>query len=63
MRCFIRSERTGSWDLYVESATAMITYFRAAGHLNYAKAAHLHMQTMEDLEVKMDPEEYELFTG
>ncbi|KAE8743752.1 hypothetical protein FOCC_FOCC009627 [Frankliniella occidentalis] len=59
------SNRTARlWISYFEMATtAMIPYFHAAGHLNYAKAAHLHMQNMEDLARTMDPADYELFTG
>lgn len=62
MKRFIRAERTGDWDLHLDSVKEMIPYFHAAGHLNYAKSAHLYYQDMITLHEKMDPEEYEKFT-
>ena len=39
----------------------MLPYFHAAGHLAYAKSAHLYVQQMSELESKMHPHEFEKF--
>lgn len=62
MKNFIRAERTGDWKLHLHSVSDMIPYFHAAGHLNYAKSAHLYYQDMLTLQEKMDPEEFVKFT-
>lgn len=61
MKNFIRAERTGDWELHLNSVRDMIPYFHAAGHLNYAKSAHLYYQDMLMLPNKMDQEEFEKF--
>ena len=58
---FIRAERTGDWLLHLNSVKAMIPHFHAAGHLPYAKSAHLYLQQMEALPETMPHDEYVLF--
>ena len=37
MMTFIQAEREGDWQLHLWSATAMMPYFFASGHYNYAR--------------------------
>ena len=62
VRLVIRAERCGSWDLHVDTVKRMLPYFHAAGHLQYAKSAHLYVQQMCDLQQVMNPDEYEQYT-
>uniref|UniRef100_A0A1B0CSS6 Uncharacterized protein n=1 Tax=Lutzomyia longipalpis TaxID=7200 RepID=A0A1B0CSS6_LUTLO len=62
MRQFIRAERTGNWQLHLQSIEAMLPYFHSSGHLNYAKSAHLYLQDMANLQNQMEPAEYQNFT-
>jgi len=57
---FIKAERTGNWDLHVEMMKMMLPYLAAAGHNNYTKSLHLHLQDMEKLP-DLHPEVYEQF--
>ena len=41
----------------------MIPYFLAAGHLAYAKYAHLYLQQMYDLENKMTQDKFHEFSS
>ena len=59
----IRSGRAFSrLELHLESVREMIPFFHAAGHLAYAKSAHLYLQQMSVLEKRMPASEYEYFT-
>ena len=49
MRLFVRSERTGDWHLHLYAVKQMLPYLHAAGHLHYAKSAHLYVQQVEEL--------------
>ncbi|CAG2254537.1 unnamed protein product [Mytilus edulis] len=40
LRTFIKAERTGNWDLHLQSVYNMLPYFAAAGHNLYAKSAY-----------------------
>ena len=62
LRMFIRAERTSDWQLHIYSIIQMLPHFHAAGHLAYAKSAHLYIQQMLELPHKMPVEEYKLFT-
>lgn len=62
MRMFIRAERCGDWQLHLHCVQQMLPHFHAAGHLAYAKSAHLYLQQMMKLETRMTPEEYNKFT-
>ena len=63
MRRFIRAERCGNWALHLETVREMIPHFHAAGHLAYAKYAHLYLQQMSDLENKMTEDEFQEFSS
>lgn len=59
---YIKAERMGNWKLHLHCVKEMIPYFHAAGHLNYAKSAHLYYQDMVTIQDRMDPREYKRFT-
>ena len=59
---FIRAERTGDWNLHIDSVRRMIPHFHAAGHLSYAKSARLYLQQMSFVSQIMPAEEFTLFT-
>ena len=59
---FIYAERSGSWQLHVSTTLEMLPYFHAAGHLPYAKSAHLYAQQMINISTKMSEKELQLFT-
>ena len=61
VRLFIQAERICDWNLHLQCVRHMIPLFHAAGHLHYAKAAHLYLQEMVELEDKLTPFEYEEF--
>ena len=62
IRRFVRAERSADCELHLESVREMIPFFHAAGHLAYAKSAHLYLQQMSVLEKRMPASEYEYFT-
>ena len=59
---FIRAERTGNWKLHITVVKKMMPYFHSAGHLHYAKCAHLYLHLMEDLHNKMSAHDFQRFT-
>ena len=59
---FIHTKRTVNWWLHVHSVKQMLPYFHAAGHLAYAKSAHLYIQQMMELQHIMPWKEYKQFT-
>lgn len=63
MKQFIESERSGKWDLHLQSVRRMLPYFHASGHFLYAKSCHLYLQDMYNLETEMDVIEYDKFTN
>lgn len=52
LRLFIKAERTGNWNLYLHALEKMLPYFAAAGHNNYAKSVHIHLQQMNQLKMQ-----------
>jgi hypothetical protein len=50
LKTFIRAERTGDWNLHLNTLAQMLSLFAATGHSNYAKCARLSLQRMLDLE-------------
>ena len=50
LRKFIKAERTGNWDLHLQSVRDMLPYFAAAGHSLYAKSAYVYITSMQNLE-------------
>ena len=53
MKDFIYAERTGNWDLHLQTVKLMLNLFAAAGRINCAKSARLYLQSMYEL-----PEKY-----
>lgn len=41
----------------------MLPHFHAAGHLNYAKSAHLYLKQMPSLQNRISQHEFEIFTS
>lgn len=60
---FIFAERSGNWNMHLNTVIKMLPYFHAAGHLPYAKSAHLYVQQMLKLESKLTKNEFDLFTN
>ena len=46
----IRAERTGNWDLHLQSISEILPYMAASGHNNYTKCLHLYLQEMSNLQ-------------
>ena len=46
---FARAEREGEWLLHLSAVKAMLPYFFAAGHHNYARYASYYLWNMENL--------------
>ncbi|KAJ8678203.1 hypothetical protein QAD02_013990 [Eretmocerus hayati] len=62
---YIGAERSGNFPLHLETVFKMLPYFHAAGHIHYAKYAHIYVQTMLQLKdvMKDTPEEYQKFVA
>ncbi|KAJ8672055.1 hypothetical protein QAD02_003314 [Eretmocerus hayati] len=58
---FVEAERTGNWPLHLRTIEKMLPIFHAAGHFAYAKSAQIYLQDMANLELSMDPEEFQQF--
>ncbi|KAJ8685690.1 hypothetical protein QAD02_021483 [Eretmocerus hayati] len=58
---FVETERTGNWPLHLQTIEKMLPIFHAAGHFAYAKSAQIYLQDMANLELSMDPEEFQQF--
>ena len=52
---FIKSDRTGNWQLHLKMGQAMLPFQVAAGHRNYAKALHLYLKNMQNLQAGDTP--------
>ncbi len=48
MMAYVRAEREGEWLLHVYCVKAMIPYFFAAGHHNYARSG-MYLRAIENL--------------
>ena len=46
---FLRSERTGNWNLHVQVLCDMLPYMAAAGHSLYTKSVYIYLQRMSQL--------------
>ena len=46
---FLRSERTGNWNLHVQVLRDMLPYMAAAGHSLYTKSVYIYLQRMSQL--------------
>lgn len=60
---FIEVERTGYWQLHLQSVQRMLPFFHSSGHFLYAKSCQLYLQDMLDLEQKLLLDEYDTFTN
>lgn len=60
---FILAERIGAWQLHINTVCKMLPYFHAAGHLPYAKSAHLYVQQMLNLQKTMKKDEFDKFVN
>ncbi|KAJ8677393.1 hypothetical protein QAD02_013180 [Eretmocerus hayati] len=58
---FVEAERLGNWRLHLQTVKKMLPIFHAAGHFAYAKSAQVYLQDMANLELSMDPDEFEQF--
>jgi hypothetical protein len=63
VRLYIKAERAGDWDLHLYCVQQMLPYLHSAGHLNYAKTAHIYLQRMLELQKTMPQSELERFVG
>ena len=50
LRKFLRAERTGDWDLHLESVRYMLPYLASSGHNNYTKSLVLYLKDMAEIE-------------
>lgn len=62
MKNFIQAERTGDWNLHLQTLQSMLPYFHATGHNNYTKFDHIYLQDMYKIEEKMNVFEHQKFT-
>ena len=60
LRKYIRAERTGNWELHLQTVSKMLPYLAASGHNNYTKSAWLYLQRMSRLHEDF-PEVYHHF--
>lgn len=60
LNCAVNSP--ADWKMHIEPVKRMLPYFHSAGHLHYAKCAHLYLTLMEDLPNKMPSEDFQGFT-
>ncbi|KAK3097968.1 hypothetical protein FSP39_014885 [Pinctada imbricata] len=61
LRTFIKAERTGNWDMHLQTIRLMLPYFAATGHNLYAKSIYMYLASMEGLK-HSHPEVYEYFS-
>lgn len=59
---FLYAEKSGDWEIHLQTIERMLPFFHATGHFSYAKFAQLYLSDMRALATKMDSEEYEKFT-
>ena len=53
MMLFVRAEREADWALHLWAVTEMISYFFAAGHVNYARYGLYYLRTVERLSTEV----------
>ena len=49
LRTLIKAERTGDWNLHLQTAQAKLPYFAASGYNLYTKSARIYLQEMSKL--------------
>lgn len=62
MLLFVRSVRTGNWNLHIKSHELFTKYFFVHDKINYARMIPIYLADMASLE-KSDPEVYKEFTN
>ncbi|CAC5362571.1 unnamed protein product [Mytilus coruscus] len=60
LKRFIKAERTGNWELHLQTLQDMLPYFAAAGHNVYAKSAYVYISMMQTLQ-QDHPDIYRIF--
>ncbi len=60
LRKYIRAERTGNWELHLQTVSEMLPYLAACGHNHYAKSAWIYLQRMSNLHSE-HPDAYQHF--
>ncbi|KZS20551.1 Uncharacterized protein APZ42_012726 [Daphnia magna] len=60
LKTFIKAERTGNWELHLQTTMEMLPFFAAAGHSNYLKSSYVYVQNMMSLK-ETNPLLYHLF--
>jgi len=60
-RNFIDAEKCGCWEKNVYIVKSMIPYFHSSGHIHYAKACHIYLQQLNDLEKTMYMMDFDRF--
>ncbi|GBN22510.1 hypothetical protein AVEN_239308-1 [Araneus ventricosus] len=58
---FRRAERSDDWNLHFYSVQRMLVHLHAAGHIHYAKSAHLYLQNKSNLKTSLSDQEFERF--
>lgn len=53
MMQFVRAEREGDWPLHLAAVAAMIPYFFASAHFNYARYGLYYLRSMEALSAEV----------
>lgn len=60
LKRFIKAERTGNWELHLQTLQDMLPYFAVAGHNLYAKSAYVCISMMQTLQ-QDHPDIYRIF--
>ena len=62
LKTFLRSQRTGDFQLYLRCLQDMLPYFAASGHNFYVKSVQIHLQDMLELK-ETSPDVYNKFSS
>lgn len=57
VRQFIAAERTGNWELHLDTIQRILPYFYASGHFLYTKSCQLYLQQIRGLKDRMPKDE------
>lgn len=63
LKMFIEAEKSGNWQLHLQTVQKMLPFFHSSGHFLYAKSAHLYLQDMYNLQERMDKDEFAEFSN
>ncbi|KAI4474588.1 hypothetical protein M0804_014769 [Polistes exclamans] len=58
---FIEAERSGNWQLHLQSIRKMLPIFHAADRTNYAESVQIYLQDMVNIEMTITESEYQKF--